>query len=176
MTSLFTLRYIDYLPDITNTLNSRKHRSINMAPKDVSYKNQRDVVKFILKSREKEVVTRYKTHLKVGDHVRIALNKSLMDKSYTPNWSDEIYEIVNIKLGGTYPMYQIRDYKKKTIEGNFYNYELQKVVKDDNETLYRVEKVLKKRKRNGVREVFVLWKNFGPEHASWIPESDLETS
>lgn len=173
LTASYSLRYIDNLEAITETMNSRFHRSINRAPKDVTYENQHEVVDFILKSRKKEVKAKVNKDLQIGDNVRIALNKnsSSMDKAFLPNWSDEIYKIVKIIPGGDYPMYQLEDYQQKIIEGNFYSYELQKISK--NADIYRIEKILKRRTRRGVKEVLVLWKNFGPEHASWIKETDV---
>ena len=34
---------------------------------------------------------------KVGDHVRISKYKNIFAKGYTPNWSEEVFVISNIK-------------------------------------------------------------------------------
>jgi hypothetical protein len=46
-------------------------------------------------------------------------------------------------------MYTINDFTEELIRRNFYAYELQKVVKDEN-TLRYVAKKIRKRKRNGL--------------------------
>lgn len=174
LTASYSLRYIDVLDSVTETMNSRYHRSINMAPKDVSYQNQEVVAKYIVKSRENELVKPQKMVLRVGDFVRIALNKNTaaMDKAHTPNWSDEVYEVIKIIATKKHPLYQIRDYELQTIDGNFYAQELQKVEKNE-ETVYRIEEIVKTRMKRGVKEFFVKWKNFNSKHNSWVRESDI---
>lgn len=49
----------------------------------------------------------------------------------------------------------------------------QKVVKSS-DVLYRVERVLKRRKRGNKKEVLVKWDGWPTKFNSWIPESSLE--
>ena len=70
------------------------------------------------------------------------------------------------------PVYKLKDDANEILEGTFYEPELQKVTK--NNEIYRVEKVLRKRKRNGKMEYLVKWKGYeDPKFNSWVPESDL---
>ena len=56
---------------------------------------------------------------KVGDHVRISKYKIFFAKVYTPNWSDEIFVIKEIK--NTVPWtYAINDLNGEEIIGTFY--------------------------------------------------------
>ena len=48
---------------------------------------------------------------------------------------------------------------------------MQKVIKEDD--VYRVEKVLRKRKRKGVVEYFVKWKGYPDKFNSWVGEKDI---
>ena len=57
------------------------------------------------------------------------------------------------------------------LDGTFYEAELQKVIKEDD--VYRVEKVLRKRKRKGVVEYFVKWKGYPDKFNSWVGEKDI---
>ena len=59
------------------------------------------------------------------------------------------------------------------IDGTFYQSELQKVIKPE-DNLYRVEKVLKKRRRGRTKEVFVKWTGWPNKFNSWVSESSLE--
>lgn len=173
MTATFSLRYIDKVQQIAKTMNARVNRSINMAPKDVNYKNQREVVLFMKKMRERENTKIRKNDIDVGTFVRVSVNKTnSMDKGYLPNWSDEIYKVTKIHTLRKYPMYQLEDFEGKKIEGNFYASEIQRVEKTQ-DTLYRIDKILKHRVRNGVKEILVSWKNYSAEHNSWISEADL---
>ena len=64
--------------------------------------------------------------------------------------------------------YAITDTDGEEIKGSFYEQELQKTTQE----LYRIEKVVKKRRRNGVQEVYVKWQGYNKH--SWIPLTDLE--
>jgi hypothetical protein len=70
------------------------------------------------------------------------------------------------------PVYKIKDLADDPIDGTFYESELQKVTKSG-DILYRVEKVLRKRKRGKTKEVYVKWDGWPSKFNSWIPESSL---
>jgi hypothetical protein len=73
------------------------------------------------------------------------------------------------KLRRGIPVYKIVDYEEYLVQGTFYEPKLQRVRKDVN-SLFRVEKILKKRRRNGWREVFVKWLGWPKKFNSWILE------
>lgn len=70
-------------------------------------------------------------------------------------------------------MYKLRDFNDEDLTGSFYEPELQKLNKPEN-TLWEVEKVLRKKRRNNKAYVLVKWLNFPRSFNSWVPESDLE--
>ena len=69
------------------------------------------------------------------------------------------------------PVYKLKDDADEILDGTFYEAELQKVIKEDD--VYRVEKVLRKRKRKGVVEYFVKSKGYPDTFNSWVAESDI---
>ena len=77
---------------------------------------------------------------KVGDHVRISKYKNIFSKGYTPNWSEEIFVIEEVK--NTVPWtYVINDINGDEIIGKFYEKQLQKT----NQQEFMIEKVIRKR-------------------------------
>ena len=101
---------------------------------------------------------------KVGDHVRIPQHKNIFAKDYTPNWSEEIFVIKEIK--NTVPWtYVINDLNGEEIIGTFYENELQKIDQQE----FRIKKVIKKK---GNR-LYVKWKRYGSSFNSWIDKKDL---
>ena len=76
--------YIDKLDDIVRKYNNKKHRTIEMKPIDVKGNTYIDFGKEVNDNDRK---------FKVGDHVRISKYKSIFERGYTPNWSEEIFEI-----------------------------------------------------------------------------------
>lgn len=70
------------------------------------------------------------------------------------------------------PVYKLKDDAGEILEGTFYEPELQKIVKNDD--VYRVETILRKRKRNGAVEYLVKWKGYeDPKFNSWVSERDI---
>ena len=104
---------------------------------------------------------------KVGDKVRISKWKGIFKKGYTINWSDKIYTITQIQ-NTLPPTYKIRD-DKEELEGSFYQEELQETHEDT----FRIEKVLRWKKKDGKRIARVKWVGYDNSYNSWVPESDI---
>ena len=107
---------------------------------------------------------------KIGDRVRILKKKKTFEKGFTPNWTEELFIVSDIKP--TSPVtYKIKDLKGEDIKGSFYSQELQK----SKQKVYRIDKVVRKRTtRNGKKEIYVKWKGYSNDFNSWIPESDIQ--
>jgi len=55
------------------------------------------------------------------------------------------------------------------LEGSFYEQELQKT----NQETYRIEKVLRKKKINGLEHALVKWMEYSDKFNQWIPVRNL---
>ena len=109
--------YIDKLDDIVNGYNNTYHRTIKMKPIDVKGNTYINISKEVKKPK-----------FKVDDYVRISKQKIIFAKGYTPNWSEEIFVIKEIK--NTVPWtYVINDLNGEQIIGTFYEKELQKKLR-----------------------------------------------
>ncbi|XP_024937794.1 uncharacterized protein LOC107264814 [Cephus cinctus] len=135
-----------------------------MKPTDVTARNEKDLLLQVYK-KFKVKTTLKPPNFKVGDRVRISKFKHIFEKSYTPNWTTEIFTVSRVK--NTDPVtYNLKDYQDHTIEGGFYEHELTSVKYSD---IYLVEKILRKRGN----KLFVKWLGFDRSHNSWIGKSDL---
>ena len=186
-----TYRWMEILRDLIYSYNQSYHRSIKMSPSDAQ-----DVDSFILWKRQyaidlnkpssstknyknktkknssrKLYTKRYK--FKLGDKVKISYIKKKFDREYSERWSGEIFTIVERKMNQKVPMYKLKDYNNEVIESYFYEPELQ-MAYIDSDVIYKIEKILQKRKRNRISEVLVKWKGWPDKFNSWIPESDLQ--
>ena len=147
--------YIDKLDDIVNEYNNEYHRTIKMKPINVKDNTYINIGKEINDKDPK---------FKVGDHVRISKYKNIFAKDFTPNLSEEIFVIKEIKntVPGTYV---INDLNEEEIMGTFHEKELQKI----NQQEFRIEKVIKKKGN----KLYVKWKRYGNSFNSWIDKKDL---
>jgi hypothetical protein len=172
-----TQRYIDILQKLIDSYNSSYHRSIKMRPIDVNKSNESLVFQNLYNAKSfKDIFYKEKmknNSFKIGDTVRLKydLNEQF-DKSYYPLWTDQIFEVDNVINRKDKLLYTLKMGGEK-LARRFYPEELQK-VKVDNDTIYRVEKIVKRRTVNGRKEVFVKWLNYPPSFNQWIPERNIQ--
>ena len=65
-------------------------------------------------------------------------------REYSEKWSGEIFTITDRKINQNHPMYQLKDYNNKIIEGYFYEPELQ-IAYLDSDIVYKIEKKIFKK-------------------------------
>jgi len=116
-------RWIDKLEEIQRNYNSTYHRTIRMAPKEVTWENRKKVFKTMFP----EIRDKINCRLKVGDKVRVALNKELFEKGYKVNWSEDIFTIVNSFQRGGVCWYRIKDKDNRIYPKGKYFFQLNKV-------------------------------------------------
>lgn len=155
-------KWYDILPTLMEKYNDRVHRTIGKRPSEVSKANEKLIAKkFILPKLPKR---RKKTKYQIGDKVRLSRYKHVFEKSYTPQWTNEIFTIRNVAQ--TNPVtYHLLDSHDEKVLGGFYNEELAKVKYP----LYLIEKVIKKRGKMA----FVKWYGFDNTENQWIPIKDI---
>ena len=147
--------YIYKLDDIVNEYNNTKHRTTKMKPIDVKDNTYINLDKEVNDNDPK---------FKVGDYVRISKYKNIFSKDYTPNWSEEVFVIKEIK--NTVPWtYVIDDLNGEEITGTFYEEELQEIDQQE----FRIEKIIKKKGD----KLYVKWKGYHNSFNSWTDKKDL---
>ena len=102
---------------------------------------------------------------KIGDRVRLSLEKNIFEKGYDTNWTQEIFVIYDIKYSNV-PYYYLKDLNNEKLQGTFYEQELQKTRQDD---LYTIEKILKTNKN----KVYVKFKGYSNDFNQWVNKSDI---
>ena len=163
-TEMNTRRYIGVLDKLIKSNNHTWHRSIKMEPYLVTVENQDQVWKTLYGNSDKPLPE--KTDLKVGDTVRISKVKMKFEKSYEQNYTREIFTIHKI-IPRAPIVYKLKDLAGEVIQGTFYKQELQKITDSG---FYPVEKVLKKRKKNGKQEYFVKFQGYPEKFNAWVTD------
>ncbi|CAB3983942.1 integrase core domain-containing [Paramuricea clavata] len=159
-----TYNWVDAIDELTNNYNHTKHSSILMRPADVS-KSNKDHVWITLYGYGLGEFPLPK--LRVDDTVRITKYKNIFTNGYEANFTEEIFKVLKIFRGDP-NMYEIESHDGEPIIGKFYEEELSAVDKMDD--VYRVEKILRRRK--GM--VLVKWLGYDSKHNSWIPEENIK--
>ena len=157
-----TRRYVDVLPDLLHSYNNTYHRSIGMAPSEVTMDNEDEVRARLYPVKTK----RHKWKFSVGDRVRISMQRRPFKKGYVGNWSEEVF-VVDTRLPTTPVTYKLKDLIGDDIKGTFYTDELQIVAKPD-DALFDVESIVRTRKRAGKIEYLVKWRGYSDKFNSWV--------
>ena len=156
-----TYHWINIYKDLLKKYNSKKHRTIGVAPNQVSSENE----SLIAKNAYKYPKAFKSGKFKVGDHVRISKYKHVFDKGYTPNWTTELFKIRSVQ--NTNPVtYLLEDYQGQPVLGGFYEYELLQTQYPDT---YLIEKII----RTKGDKAFVKWLGFSKEHNSWVNRNEI---
>ena len=162
-----THKYVNVLDKLVHIYNNSNHSTIGMAPTEAS-KPEHEVEVF-RRLHPETVQTKAKPKFSIGDRVRITKYKTVFEKGYWPNWTEEVFVIYEVRP--TIPVtYRIKDYQDELVAGSFYEKELQKAKQE----VYRIEKVIRKRTKNGIKEVYVKWRGYADKFNQWIPESDVK--
>ncbi|KAF7627100.1 Integrase catalytic domain-containing protein [Meloidogyne graminicola] len=160
-----SLKWAKVLNKIVDAINHSSCRVLGgLRPIDVSFHNAQKI-------REKVFgpiigpFNKKKPRFKKDDFVRMSRNKNIFFERIPSNYSDEILQVDLVKNRVTPNRYRVRDENGEKFAGYFYPEELTKVRKDE-QTSYRIEKVIRTRKRNGIKEYLY------PE-PEWINESQF---
>ena len=160
-----TRNWIDNINDFVSAYNDSFHRTIKRTPNEAIESKNIDLIRTVYKVDDISLLTPKKSsNLEMNDTVRIAYEKKPFDKSYYPNWTDTIQKIEKVTEKTNAPMYGIENQEQK-----YYPEQIQKV----RENLTRIEKILKTRKRNGKKQLYIKWLNYPDNYNSWIDETDL---
>lgn len=165
------------LAKITKSYNDSYHRTIKMAPSDVTPSDDNRLWKLmypLVGSNNKNKQRKKKFRYKIGDSVRIADTKQLFDRAYTSKWSGEIFFITNRFLSqNTIPLYTLKDFSGDAVIGTFFEEEMQRVYLNDNQE-YKIEKIEGYKYQNGIKYAIVKWLNWNKKYNTLVKVSDLK--
>ena len=101
-TAANTLRFDDVLPELVQGYSATRHRSIGMAPQDVTWDNEEAVWKRLYGQHVK--AKRPKAKFNVGDRVRLNKIHRTFEKGYLPGWTEEVFVVHRVIPGPCPPI------------------------------------------------------------------------
>ena len=153
--------FYNILDELVNNYNNKYHSKIKMSPIEGSKKINEKKIKNIYNFEK----TKKPGKFRIGDRVRLSLEKNIFEKGYDTNWTQEIFVIYDIKYSNV-PYYYLKDLNGEKLQGTFYQEELQKTKQDD---LYTIEKILKTNKD----KIYVKWRGYDNSFNSWINKNTV---
>lgn len=163
-------KILEDLPKLVHSYNHTIHSAIKMAPAEVNYDNEKQLWDAQQAKKQKRK-SKYKYN--IGQTVRISKQRHAFTRGYHEQFTQEIFWVEKRMRRQGFNLYELKDCSDQVIEGRFYEAELTPVVKQEDD-LWKIDKILARKKRKGVNWVYVAWKNYPKECNSWIKESDIE--
>ena len=178
-------RWLDYLQPVTNAYNRTKHSATGFAPRDVTEANEplvrirqweiKHKKRTQIKREVKPKVSRSrprKPKYKPGQLVRISRLKEAFTREYSLKWSGELFKIRRVYMRDPKtPIYLLDDFAGDPIVGTFYEQEITPAAEPE---IYKIEKILKTRKRGKKKEVLVKWWLWDSKFNSYIDASAVK--
>ena len=149
------------------------HSGIKMTPTEAEEPENQSQ----LRRQNYETYVEAETHrkpakYKVGDTVRLAAIRTKFHRGFHQNYTQETWIISKVMTNLPQPRYKVKDEKGEELDDILHENELIRYIPSGE---YRIEKVIKRRVRNGQREALVRWLHYGPEDDTWEPEENLRT-
>jgi hypothetical protein len=117
-----TYKWIDIIEHIVNGYNHRIHSYLKMSPNDARLNRNYNQIYYQHRKRYKNNL-KYPTKFNIGDKVKIKIIKKTFEKGFTQTFSNEVYEIIDVKYDGWYYYVLNND-----IKSFWYESELLKVI------------------------------------------------
>jgi hypothetical protein len=189
-----TYRWVGVVPRLVSAINRSPCSSLNgMRPVDVNFENASRVRQWLRQKLEREQQQHpslRRARFCVGDHVRIEKFKHVFQKGYHPNFTNEVFEVEQVRRGHLLPItYRLKDRNGEVLRGWFYANDLCRVSADlaemgqqeinvrepgaagldaQQQPVYAIERILKRETRAGVKQLLVRWRGYDASHDSWI--------
>ena len=96
--------FYNILDKLVNNYNNKYHSKIKMTPVEASKKINEKKIKNIYNFEKTKKLGKFK----IGDRVRLSLEKNIFEKGYETNWNQEIFIIYDIKYSNV-PFYYLKD-------------------------------------------------------------------
>ena len=172
-------RYLEQLQSLKDSYNSTSHKSLpnHMSPSEVSKENEAIVWEYIYNKPKKHNKKSSMNKLiqfkySKGDLVRLVYNSYTFQRDYQQKWTSEVFKISEQSIRQYLPVYKVVDFAGDHIEGSFYEQELQKVYKNE-DALWIIEAIIRKRKRNGKEEYLVKFEGWPDKFNSWVKKDNI---
>lgn len=167
-------RYIDHLQDLVQNYNHTPHRSLNgLSPSEITKENEADVWAFLYLKRRKMKKTPLRYKFKLGDMVRLSYLKHPFRRTHQQQYTTEVFKIKSRLIKQGVPLYKVIDLNDEPITGYVDEHEMIRVEKNA-DSLWFIEKVLKKKKVGKKIQYFVQWEGFGKAFQSWVDADQIK--
>ena len=169
--------WVDSLQLITSAYNNSFHRIIGTSPLKALCESDKGSLwryQYLRNDAATKTGEATKYSMPIGGRVKLAYLENVFMRAYDERWTKEIFIIIEREIQQGYEIYKLKDTNNDIIEGSFYPEELQLITKrPEVEEEFDIEKVIKHRTRNRIKEILVKWFGYGEGFNTWIREDTI---
>ena len=171
-------RFIEFLQDLVKSQNSTPHSSLpnQLAPQQVTKDNEAEIWDKMYNKVGKAELNRVRSlkyKFRIGDIVRLSHARYAFQRDYQQKWTGELFKVSERFIKQNIPIYKIVDFLNEQVDGRFYSQEMLKVTNKGENTLWIIEKIIKRRTRGGKRQYLVKFQDWPSKFNSWIDANSV---
>lgn len=164
-----------FLQDVVHSLNSKQLKALdNLSPDQVTPEQVPRLWRFMTQNDLKSQPEIRDFKYNIGDTVRIHYSRgAAFKKAYNETMGAHVYYIEERFAPGQVHLYRIRDERDVIQPGRFRETELEKVIITD-QTVWRIDKIVGRQMRNGVKYVKVRFLDYPEPFDQWMKATDVQ--
>lgn len=133
-------RFIDRLPALLRTYNTRRHRIIKMSPAEAEEEENLNTVRDNVREYyAKALAKRQRPRFKLGDKVRVKIRRQSFTRGYQNQFTDRVYVVTSINAVLPRPMFSVAPLSEAQEEEFFRRNEGDEVAEYGRDTYYAEE-------------------------------------
>lgn len=173
MQSKGTKRWETILPDVIKSYNDSIHSSTGHAPNNVNDNDESDIWFHVKHKNFKKAPIPKKYKFELNDTVKINSIRENFAKEFYENNSIRHYFISHRSAPSGIQRYKLKDENNRSLPGSYSTNQLQPVKINEN-TRYRIEKILHRKRIRNIPHAFIKWFGYPQEFNTYIPVSEIE--
>ena len=162
-----------FLPDVLKSYNNSIHSSTGIAPNKVRDRDEATIWFRTKHSNFKKAPLPKKFKFKLNDSVKINQIRENFAKEFYENNSPRLYFISHRDAPAGIQRYRLKDENNRSLPGSYSVHQLQ-LANVNEDTRYRIEKILERKRINNIPHALVKWFGYPAEFNSYIPVRDIE--
>ena len=171
-------RFIECLQDLVKSQNSTPHSSLpnQLASEQVTKDNEAEIWDKMYNKVGKAELNRVRSlkyKFRIGDIVRLSHARYAFQRDYQQKWTGELFKVSERFIEQNIPIYKVVDFLNEQVDGRFYSQEMLKVTNKGENTLWIIEKIIKRRTRGGKRQYLVKFQDWPSKSNSWIDANSV---